>query len=264
MPLWPASSWSEAPAGRRARLMVAYVGTGFRGFALQRGVPTVAGALSGALERVLRQPVRLTCAGRTDAGVHARGQVVSLDMPAGTDLERVQRSVNKMLAPAVAVTQAQWARQGFDARRSALSRVYRYSILCSKWPDPLLAGTTWHVGTVLDQKGMQAGSDALLGEHDFSSFCRAVSGRPGPLVRRVLRADWSELAGQRLVLEIEATSFCHQMVRSIVGTLVEVGMGRRKAGDMLAVLRARDRSAAGQLAPAHGLCLWEVRYPEAS
>ncbi len=257
-----ASSEAGADEQRRLRLVVAYLGTSFHGFAVQAGLRTVGGALSEALERVLRHPVQLTCAGRTDAGVHAWGQVVSLDASVGADLCRLQRSVNKMLAPSVAVREVAWAPDSFDARRSALSRLYRYHILCSEWPDPLSAATTWHVGQVLDFRRMEAASDVFLGEHDFSSFCHAVSGRPGPLVRRVLRTGWCDLGNERLVFEIEATSFCHQMVRSLVGTLVDVGAGRRTAGEMMAVLGSRHRSAAGQIAPPHGLCLWEVKYPD--
>jgi tRNA pseudouridine38-40 synthase len=292
-PLWPASSSSEAlspsqgpeaggpveadrlfqvagslsqvgsaavPERRRARLLVAYVGTGFHGFARQRGVTTVASALAGAVERVVRHPVELTCAGRTDSGVHAWGQVVSLDLVASADLERVQRSVNKMLAPAVVVREVQWAAAGFNARHSALSRRYRYTLSCSPWADPFTAATTWHVGVDLDVRGMQAACDPLLGVHDFTSFCHVPRDRPGPLVRRVLSADWSDLGQGYLRFEIEASSFCHQMVRSIVGLMVEVGLGRRKAGEVAAVVATRDRSAAGPLSPAHGLCLWEVKY----
>ncbi len=242
------------------------MGTPFHGFALQGEVPTVARALGEALGRVLRHPVELTCAGRTDAGVHAWGQVVSLDAEAGADLARLQRSVNKMLAPFVVVREAAWASADFDARRCAQSRLYRYFLLCSEWPDPFTAATTWHVGEALEVRRMQAASDVLLGEHDFSSFCRAVRGsskrdRPGPLVRRVLRAEWSDLGASRLGFEIEATSFCHQMVRSIVGMLVEVGKGRRKAGEVTSVLAAANRAAAGPPAPPHGLCLWAVKYP---
>lgn len=252
---------ARAERRARARLLLAYFGAGFHGFALQGGQRTVASELGGAITTVLRQPVELTCAGRTDAGVHAWGQVVSLDIGAASDLERLQRSVNKMLAPEVVVREASWAGPGFDARRSALSRLYRYSIDCSRWPSPFLAGTTWHVPAALDLRGMRAAADALLGEHDFTSFCHAVKGRPGPIVRRVLSAEWSELGDGRLSFEIEAASFCHQMVRSIVGALVEVGLGRKAAGQILGVLAARDRSAAGPVAPAHGLCLWRVKYP---
>lgn len=226
----------------------------------------MAGVLGEALERALRHPVELTCAGRTDAGVHAWGQVVSLDADARADLARLQRALNKLVGPAVAVREVRWAPAAFDARRSALSRRYRYQVLTSPWPDPLTAATTWHVGHDLDLKAMQTASDALLGEHDFASFCHAVRGRPGPLTRRVLRADWQgpDVAGpDRAWFEIEAWAFCHQMVRSIVGTLVEVGRGRLRAGDMLAILDARDRAAAGPIAPPHGLCLMEVRYAPA-
>lgn len=240
---------------------MAYLGTAFHGFALQAGQKTVASELAGAIERVARHPVELTCAGRTDTGVHAWGQVVTTDVSANADLERIQRSVNKMLAPNVVVRDMQWAPPGFDARRSALSRRYRYSISCAPWSDPFSAPTTWHVGVPLDVRGMQAACDPLLGEHDFSSFCHAVKSRPGPLVRRVLSAEWSDLGQDRLRFDIEATSFCQQMVRSIVGTLVDVGLGRRKAGELMGILVARDRQAAGQIAPPHGLCLWEVRYP---
>ena len=221
---------------------------------------TVAGALGGALERALRHPVVLTCAGRTDAGVHAWGQVVTTDIDAGADLDRAQRSVNKMLAPNVSVRVAEWASAGFDARRSAMSRTYRYSLSGAPWPDPFTALTSWHVGVPLDLRAMQAACDAILGVHDFSSFCHAVRGRPGPIVRRVLRAEWSDLGEGRYQFEIEAVSFGHQKVRSIVGTLVEVGTGRRKAGETSSVLAARARAAAGPVAPPHGLCLWEVKY----
>jgi len=265
MPPWPASSSSEATAAaggqRRARLLVAYLGTAYHGFALQEGQLTVASAISAALQRVAGQEHKLTCAGRTDAGVHAWGQVLSLDLPAGIDLERLQRSVNKLLAPSVLVREAAWAEAGFDARRWALSRRYRYRISCARWASPFDAGTTWHVGEPLDVRAMLTACDALLGEHDFTSFCRAVPGRPGPLVRRVLDADWSDLGDERLAFDIEATSFCHQMVRSLVGLLVEVGRGRRKAADVGAAIAARDRSAAGPIAPPHGLCLVEVKYP---
>ncbi len=257
----PAGQPGQPSQRRRLRLLIAYLGAPFHGFALQDGLPTVARSLGDALERALRHPVELTSAGRTDAGVHAWGQVVSLDANAVADLCRLQRSLNKMLAPTVVVREAAWAPPGFDARRWAVSRRYRYNILCSEWPDPLSAATTWHVGRALDVRRMEAACDVLLGEHDFTSFCHAVRGRPGPLVRRVLGADWSDLGDARLCFEIEATSFCHQMVRSIMGTLIEVGSGRLTAGELTSVLAARDRAAARNIAPPHGLCLWDVKYP---
>jgi tRNA pseudouridine38-40 synthase len=255
----------ERAAMQRVRLLVAYDGSRFHGFAENAGVATVGGTLRRHLETVLRAPIELTCAGRTDTGVHAWGQVVSFDAPAdGLDLVALQRSLNGMGAPAIVVRSVEAAPADFDARFSAVWRRYRYTVLNTDVPDPFLAATTWHVGRPLDRRRLTLASDPLIGEHDFSSFCRRP--RPGPgqpaptLVRRVLEAGWNDLGEGRLRFEIRANAFCHQMVRSIVGLLVDVGLGRRKPGEVLGVLRARDRSLAGQPAPPHGLCLWEVGY----
>ncbi len=252
------SAVTDGPV-RRVRLLVAYLGAGFRGFAAQPGQRTVAGVLAGAIERHLRHTVEITCAGRTDAGVHAWGQVVSFDARADVDLSALQRSVNRALRPEVAVRAASLAAADFDARRSATYRAYRYRVLNLPAPDPFRAASCWHVETPLDLPAMRLACDPLLGEHDFGSFCR----RPAPeasLVRRVRDARFVDEGDGVLRFEIVASSFCHQMVRSLVGTLVEVGKGRRKAGEMTGVLAARDRSAAGGMAPPHGLCLWEVGY----
>jgi tRNA pseudouridine38-40 synthase len=256
----------------RLRLLVAYDGSGFHGFALNEGVPTVAGSLSEAIGTVLGHPVALTAAGRTDAGVHAWGQVVSLDVPDGVlddpvDLAALRRSVNALCGPAVVVRSAERAAPDFDARFSARWRCYRYTVLNDPVPDPFLAGTTWHVDRPLDLRVMRLACDPFVGEHDFSSFCRRPKRPegepPATLVRRVISARWDdvgEVPGRLLRFEIVANAFCHQMVRSIVGTLVEVGLGRRSAGSILDTLRARHRATAGQLAPPHGLCLWDVGY----
>jgi tRNA pseudouridine38-40 synthase len=245
----------------RLRLLVAYDGEGFHGFALQPGQATVAGALAGALERSLRHTVELTCAGRTDAGVHAWGQVVSLDARADMDPLVLQRSVNRALRPAIVIRSAEVAAAGFDARRSAIGRRYRYTIRNHPVADPFTAGTAWHVERPLDLGAMRLACDPLYGEHDFASFCRRPPARGGSLVRVVRDARWVDPGEGMLRFEIEASSFCQQMVRSIVGTLVEVGSGKRRAGEMTAVMRSRSRAAAGQPAPPHGLCLWEVSYP---
>jgi len=251
----------------RVRLLVAYDGSGFHGFARNRDVPTVAGALTDAIERVLGAEVVLTAAGRTDTGVHAWGQVVSFDAPAdGLDLARLQRSVNGLCGPAIAVRAAEVAAPDFDARFSAIWRRYRYTILNEPVADPFLAGTAWSIPAPLDLRALRLACDPLIGEHDFSSFCRRPKlpdeAAPATLVRRVLSARWDEVGADRRLLrfEITANAFCHQMVRSLAGTLVEVGSGKRSAGSIMATLRARDRATAGQLAPPHGLCLWEVGY----
>jgi tRNA pseudouridine38-40 synthase len=258
----------------RLKLVVAYDGSAFHGFAVNRGVSTVAGTLEQALELVLRHPVTLTGAGRTDRGVHAWGQVVSFDTPVqDIDLSSLRQSVNKLCGGSIVVRDAEIAPPSFDARFSATSRVYRYTVLNEPVPDPFMLRTAWWVEQPLDLRSMRLGCDPFIGEHDFSSFCRRPKPSPADgastvpeepsLVRRVIDARWSTPSPERdrlFEFEIEAKAFCHQMVRSIVGTLVEVGSGRKRAGDMTAILRARTRQVAGQLAPPRGLCLWRVRY----
>lgn len=250
----------------RVRLVVAYDGIPYHGFALNAGVRTVGGTLTEAITKVLRHPVELTCAGRTDKGVHAWGQVVSFDAPAdGLDLDALSRSLNALCGPTVVVRDAAVVPGDFDARFSARSRRYRYRIVNRPMPDPFLVGRAWHVAPPLDLRAMELACDALIGEHDFSTFCRrpkgeGPNGEPVSLRRRVLEAVWIDEGDGLFRLEIEASAFCHQMVRSIVGTLVDTGLGRRRAGDMLAAIRSQDRSVAGQVAPPDGLYLWAVRY----
>jgi tRNA pseudouridine38-40 synthase len=250
---------------RRVRLVVAYDGTPFHGFAANVGVRTVMGDLSAAIETVVRQPVKLTGAGRTDAGVHAWGQVASGDLPAGTDLDDLARRLNKLCAPAIAVRSAEWTTDDFDARFSARWREYHYDVWNAASPNPLLAGRAWFVAQPLARWAMEAACDPLIGEHHFTSFCRRPKvdeGEPEPsMIRRVLTARWVEVDGDGLLrFEIRANAFCHQMVRSIVGTLVDVGLHRISPGDVRGILLARDREAAGQVAPPHGLVLYEVGY----
>ena len=244
----------------RVRMTVAYDGTGYHGFAAQEGVKTVGGTLAAGIAKVLGYPVEITCAGRTDKGVHAWGQVVSFDAEEfGLDLEGLQRSLNRMLGPAIVVREAQKVPNTFDARHSAVARRYRYTVLNRPVPDPFLARTAWHVTAPLDCRALTLACDPVIGEHDFSSFCRL----PQPdvsLVRKVHDARWLDLGDGLLRFDIEAGAFCHQMVRSIVGTMVDIGRGKKKAADMASIIRAEDRATAGQPAPPHGLCLWEVLY----
>jgi tRNA pseudouridine38-40 synthase len=273
--------------------VLAYDGAGFRGFAHQPGQSTVAGHVSAALARTLRLdgPPRLTCAGRTDAEVHARHQVVHVDLPdplgpartrgaggrdepmSGDDLAR---ALNRQLNPAIVVRAAEVAEPGFDARRSARSRRYRYLVWNAPAPDPLLAPLAWHVTDPLDLRGLAAAADVFIGEHDFRSMCRRPPGTgPGErIVRRVLEAGWQVDAGPEahdaagrgrgpgrlLRFEVEASSFCHQMVRSMVSAMVEVGRGRSNPAELVALLRAADRNGAPDPAPPHGLCLIGVTF----
>jgi len=254
----------------RLRLLVSYDGGEFRGFAANPGVRTVAGVLADALERRLGYRVQLTCAGRTDAGVHARGQVVSLEVADGDAspgrLASLRNGLNRMCGPDVVVLESEAVPSDFDARFSAVARAYRYTIWNAPEPDVFRRSYAWHVPDPLDMAAMSDAATLLVGEHDFASFCsrteQVVDGevRVAPTTRRVLRAVWSRPEPALVRFDIEANSFCRQMVRSIAGTLVEVGRGRRAAADIPAILAARDRAAAGQVAPPHGLCLESVAY----
>jgi tRNA pseudouridine38-40 synthase len=252
----------------RVRLVVAYDGSGFHGFAENTGVRTIAGVLRPALERVLGHQVDLKIAGRTDRGVHARGQVLSFDAHADRfDPVAVARALNKLVRPEIAIREAAIADPDFHARFSATGRLYRYRVYNRPVHDPLRARTSWHVAVPLDLAAMRLGADALIGSHDFRSFCRkppsSDATRVVSFVRRVRRARWTDRGDGMLEFEIEAGAFCHQMVRSIVGTLVDMGIGRRRAGEMLGILAARDRDVAGTVAPPEGLVLWAVRYGDA-
>jgi tRNA pseudouridine38-40 synthase len=255
----PLGSSSEATDHRVLKLTVAYDGTDFRGFAAQPEQRTVEGELTGALATVLQQDVSLIVAGRTDAGVHAWGQVVSCRVSSEVDTAALAHALNRRLAPEIVVRGAELVDASFDARRWAVWRAYRYTIVNRPIPDPFLARTAWWVPEPLDLRLLRLGTDPFLGEHDFASFCR--KGPAGSTTtRRVLDAAWLEEDAGVLQFEIRATAFCWQMVRAIVGTLVDVGAGKIRAGDLLRILRARDRSVAGQLAPPHGLSLREVGY----
>lgn len=240
----------------KVALLVAYDGTGFRGFARQPGARTVQGEIESRLTAILREQVRTTGAGRTDAGVHAWGQVMSFAAPEGTEVARLAQRLNKWLGPEVSVRAAAAVPHTFDARFSALRRAYEYRIYRTAAPDPFRDRFALHVSAPLGLRAMRAGAKALIGEHDFSSFCR--KGQSG-LVRRVRTISFVA-EGDLLTVKIAADSFCHQMVRSVVGLLLDVGKGARAPEDVAAALAARDRAAAGPVAPAKGLHLMEVTY----
>lgn len=240
------------------RLDVSYDGSGFHGFARQPGTRTVQGEIEDALETVIGEAVTTVGAGRTDAGVHARDQVVSFPTTEPVATDRLVRSLNGILGPEIAVRRCAEVEQDWSARFSATWRAYRYRLRSSPAPDPLERLSTWHIPHPVDIAAMNAASAVFVGEHDFAGFCRRAEGRS--TTRRVLDCGWTEQDEGLLVFSIRATSFCHQMVRSIVGWCVEVGRGRRRAADTIAVLAAGDRSMAGPVAPPHGLVLWEVGY----
>ena len=239
------------------RLDLAYLGTGFHGYASQPNLRTVQGELEAALERVIG-PVETVVAGRTDKGVHAAAQVVSFHTEHAVDCARLARSLNTQLAPAIAVLALAPAPADFHARFSATGRAYRYRVLNREAPDPFLAATTYHYRTSLELGAMQQAGQALLGNHDFASFCRAT---PGRSTTRVLRTiEWAEHANGVKELYIAASSFCHQMVRSIVAVSLDIGRGKLATSAMAEILEARDREAGRGAAPPHGLTLVAVEY----
>jgi tRNA pseudouridine38-40 synthase len=238
------------------KLVLAYDGSGFHGFAHQPRHRTVEGVLVEALERVLRRRPKLSAAGRTDAGVHAFGQVVSLEAEA--DPAGIQRAVNGMLAPEVVVRSAARAPDGFDARRSATGRLYEYAIRTGPLPNPFTARYEWHRPGRYRLAPMRAAARDLLGRHDYASFCRAPA--EGRSTVRTLKRLSIRKDGEVLKVRASADGFLHQMVRSLVGTLVAVGEGRIEPQAIRGILAARDRSAAGPLAPPDGLTLVSVTY----
>ena len=255
-------------------LKVAYRGAAFSGFARQPDQLTVQGELENALETLLRRQVETTCAGRTDAGVHARGQVVSFDVLPDelremderdanrTRFASLRRSLNAIAHPDVAVRAAWEAPAGFSARFDAKAREYRYFLATGDVPPVFMRDFSWHVGA-LDVTAMQRASRCLIGEQDFKSFCRASSAVGKPTCRNVMEVSFhdEELFGEELlVVKVVGSSFLHSMVRTLVGTLVMVGTGKRPESWVAEALAARDRTAAGECAPACGLVFWEVRY----
>ena len=239
------------------RVDLAYDGSGFRGYAVQTGQRTVQGELESALAKLLGGSVDTAVAGRTDAGVHARGQVVSFEWVADIEADRFRRSLNGLVGPEISVHSVALVSDDFHARFSAKWRRYRYLIDVRQSPDPLLRHMVWNVGRDLDDASMQVVVKSIVGEHDFSSFCRSVEGRSN--VRRVEEARLVEADGL-LEFWIRANAFCHQMVRSLVGYMYDVGRGFSSSADVEPVIEARDRSAVATVAPPHGLTLWEVGY----
>jgi tRNA pseudouridine38-40 synthase len=240
------------------RLTVEYDGAGFHGWARQPGQRTVQGVLEEALDAVFEPRGQLHVAGRTDTGVHASGQVASLDVEGGPPPERVPLAVNQLLPADVAVTACELAPEGFHARFSARARVYEYRVRPARVRSPLRAARVHHFPRPLDLERLDACAALLLGEHDFRAFTPTETEHE--VFRRViLDARWRR-DGDELVFRIEADSFLRHMVRILVGTMLAVGSGRLEPDDVRRLLLGADRPQAGETAPPHALCLVAVRY----
>lgn len=243
------------------RLTVEYEGEAYQGWQIQPDGPTVQEVLERALATALREQVRVRGAGRTDAGVHACGQVAAVrvtSVPA--DLLRLQKSLNALTPDDIAIRDITAVGDDFDPRRDAKSRLYEYRILNAPAPSPFWRRHAWHIAQPLDVAAMNAGAATLLGEHDFAAFCAADAEPVRSTVRRMLESRVHTTTSSLLTYRVEATAFLKHMVRNIVGTLVEVGRGERLPAAMAEVLAGRDRTRAGATAPAHGLTLVAVQY----
>ncbi|MBW0106490.1 tRNA pseudouridine(38-40) synthase TruA [Pseudonocardia sp. KRD291] len=254
---------APAVATRRVRLDIAYDGTDFSGWAMQPAQRTVCGVLTDSLATVLRGPVSLTVAGRTDAGVHADGQVAHVDLPSDVEPDRLLRRLNRLLPPDVRVRRMTVVPPEFDARFGALRRHYRYRVATAPHgADPLRARDTVAWPHALDLDAVNTASGLLLGEHDFAAFCKRRDG--ATTVRALQRLSWAPAPGEDgvVVAAVSADAFCHSMVRSLVGALLDVGRGRRATDWPCALLTRRERANEVVVAPAHGLSLVGVDYPD--
>lgn len=255
---------------RRYRATIQYDGTEYYGFQVQPQQRTIQGELERALAQLTQAAIRVHGAGRTDAGVHAQGQVVHFDAPWGHGCAALQRGMNALLPADIAVPALQEAEQGFDARFSAIRRLYIYKVYNAPVRVPLLGRFAHHVREPLDLSTMQQAAAALEGTHDFAAFGQPPYGQN--TVRTLFQATWrasheaqDEVYGvsvRMLYFGIEANAFLRGMVRRIVGTLLLVGSGILSAADFVGIFEARDISRAAPPAPPCGLCLWRVQYPD--
>ncbi|OGO07183.1 MAG: tRNA pseudouridine(38-40) synthase TruA [Chloroflexi bacterium RBG_13_57_8] len=245
----------------RIILIVEYDGTGYHGSQYQANAPTVQGEIEKALKMLTGEKIRVKMAGRTDAGVHARGQVVAFDTAAAIPLKSFVAGLNHFLPEDIAVKEARHAADGFDVRRHAVSREYRYQILCSPTRSPLRQKFACRVEGDLDAAAMDRASRALIGRHDFASFVASEgAARQKRTVRDVFEAGVTR-EGDTVTFRIVASSFLPHQVRNTVGPLILVGQGRMTPAEFSRMVEAAEPGLAGPTAPAAGLCLTRVNYP---
>lgn len=242
----------------RVKAVVEYLGTGYAGWQIQPGQRTVQAALERAVEVACGGPVRVEGAGRTDAGVHALGQVAAFDIPDDCDLYRLRASLNGLTDGDLAVISLERADDGFDPRRAARRRTYRYTIVCGRPPSPMLADRSWHVAAELDRGLLDRLADAIVGRHDFSAF-RAADCESPSTVREVYTSGWASERGA-LTYQICANAFLKHMVRVLVGSMIDVAQGKLDEAVFHDLLGGGERRDAGRTVPARGLVLVSVEY----
>ena len=247
---------------RNVKLTIAYDGSNYHGWQIQPGFTTVQGTIQEGVRSLLGPNLRICGASRTDAGVHALGQVglIQIDSPVPT--ENLARAITGRLPEDIAIVRAEDVRMGFDVIGEVTSKLYRYTIFCGPVRPVLHRNFCWHVASNLEVAAMHAAAQTLVGRKDFKSFASSADSRQDS-VRTVFRCDVTEKTEEGdhwIYVEIEGDGFLSNMVRNIVGSLVEVGQGRWQPGKMAEVLEAKDRRAAGPIAPPNGLCLIWVKY----
>lgn len=243
---------------RNIKVVVSYDGTDYFGFQYQPGVATVQAELERVLGLITKEKVTVYGSGRTDAGVHAEGQVINFRTEARIPIDKLCIAMNSLLPPSISAVEASEVDADFHARYSARSRLYVYDILNRDTPKALEARYSWHVRRPLNVEAMNEAAKALVGVHDFTSFACADRDE-GSTVRDMMSVE-VQRCGEHVIISMRANAFLRSMARIIVGTLVEVGLGIRPVSDIKTILQARDRRLAGKTAPPHGLRLKEVEY----
>ncbi len=243
---------------RNLCLIVAYDGTAYHGFQRQANALSIQQLLEERLESLFGHPLTIHGASRTDAGVHAYGQVVSFKTVSRIPVSRIAFAAQGVLPADVVIRKAVVVPADFHARISAVSKIYHYRIYNHALPDPFLRRYAWHIRRKLDIDSMRQALRHIVGKHDFSAF-RASGGRPVNPVREILQAECRQ-EGNQIICSFHGTGFLYHMVRNLVGTLVDIGIHKLKPDDMLRIRESRDRHQAGATAPANGLCLQEVHY----
>jgi len=246
-------------AMRTIKLLIEYDGTNYLGWQVQPKGPTIQGTIEEKLALLTGETIHLIGSGRTDAGVHALGQVAHFKTQSQMDVRSFQKALNSLFPPDIVIRRVEEVEEGFHARKNSKSKIYEYWILNRNLRSAFHRGTAWHIPQKLDLKEMKKATWWLIGEHDFSSF-RSVGSPTRTAVRKVIMAELKRSQEGLIRFEIEANGFLKQMVRSIVGTLVEVGKGKINSEEFQKILESKDRKMAGPTAPARGLFLKEVKY----
>jgi len=244
---------------RTIKLLIEYDGTNYLGWQVQPKGPTIQGTIEEKLALLTGETIHLIGSGRTDAGVHALGQVAHFKTQSQMDVRSFQKALNSLFPPDIVIRRVEEVEEGFHARKNSKSKIYEYWILNRNLRSAFHRGTAWHIPQKLDLKEMKKATWWLIGEHDFSSF-RSVGSPTRTAVRKVIMAELKRSQEGLIRFEIEANGFLKQMVRSIVGTLVEVGKGKINSEEFQKILESKDRKMAGPTAPARGLFLKEVKY----